>query len=235
MALREGLTRCAAGAAHRRPTLTVILTLPSRLRPPRPQPHPRPHRPMARAVGPRLTRCPTLALAPGGQWPRGRGRSTRRVLPRVVAARPHAGSALRRVTPATGRLRGPRAGTEWESVLRVRGQRGAQESSTRRRTRAAAYPPDTHPPLWAMPTMRRAVLCGRCAPPGAVAGGLGAQPRARPGHRPSCCSAPPIASESCLRGSLARWRALWSGPTVEVLWREFAETAAHSLGVPPAA
>ena len=75
MAFREGLTRCAAGAAHRRPTLTVILTLPSRLHPPRPHPHPRPHRPMARAVGPRLTRCPTLALAPGGRraaasWPR---------------------------------------------------------------------------------------------------------------------------------------------------------------------
>ena len=30
--------------------------------------------------------------------------------------------------------------------------------------------------------MRHAVLCGRCAPPGAVAGGLGAQPRARPGQ-----------------------------------------------------
>ena len=110
------MTRCAAGAAHRYPTLTVILTLPSRLHPPRPHPHPRPHRPMARAVGPRLTRCPTLALAPGGWRPRGRGRSTRRVLPRVVAARPHAGSALRRVTPATRRLRGPRAGTERESV-----------------------------------------------------------------------------------------------------------------------
>ena len=115
MAFREGLTRCAAGAAHRRPTLTVILTLPSRLHPPRPHPHPRPHRPMARAVGPRLPRCPTLALAPGGWRPRGRGRSTRCVLPRVVAARPHAGSALRRVTPATRRLRGPRAGTERES------------------------------------------------------------------------------------------------------------------------
>ena len=114
MAFREGLTRCAAGAAHRCPTLIVILTLPSRLRPPQPHPHPRPHRPMARAVGPRLTRCPTLALTPGGRQPRGRA-STHRVLPRVEAARPHAGSALRRVTPATGRLRGPRAGTERES------------------------------------------------------------------------------------------------------------------------
>ena len=191
----------------------------------------------SQAHGARGRAAPDSVPDPGPRTrrPRGRGRSTRRVLPRVVAARPHAGSALRRVTPATRRLRGPRAGTERESVLRVRGQRGAQESSTRRRTRAAAYPPDTHPPLWAMPRMRRAVLCGRCAPPGAVAGGLWAQPRARPGHRPSCCSAPPIASESCLRSSLARWRALWSGPTVEVLWREFAETAAHSLGVPPAA
>ena len=226
--------RCCSPPPRSTLILTVTLTLPSRLHPPRPHPHPRPHRPMARAVGPRLTRCLTLALAPGGRRPRGRGRSTRRVLPRVVAARPHAGSALRRVTPATRRLRGPRAGTERESVDATTTcvQRG---SSTQRCTRAAAYPPDTHPPLWAMPRMRRAVLCGRCAPPGAVAGGLGAQPRARPGHRPSCCSAPPIASESCLRGSLARWRALWSGPTVEVLWREFAETAAHSLGVPPAA
>ena len=55
MAFREGLTRCTAGAAHHRPTLTVILTLPSRLHPPRSHSHPRPHRPMARAVGPRLT------------------------------------------------------------------------------------------------------------------------------------------------------------------------------------
>ena len=70
---------------------------------------------MARAVGPRLTRCPTLALTPGGRRPRGRA-STHRVLPRVEAARPHAGSALRRVNPAMGRLRGPRAGTERESV-----------------------------------------------------------------------------------------------------------------------
>ena len=223
MAFREGLTRCAAGAAHRRPTLTVILTLPSRLHPPRPHPHPRPHRPMARAVGPRLTRCPTLALAPGGRRPRGRGRSTRRVLPRVVAARPHAGSALRRVTPATRRLRGPRAGTERESVDATTRCVGPRRSAAHAR-------PRTRP--------TRTLRCGRCprcAVLCCVAGGLGAQPRARPGHRPSCCSAPPIASESCLRGSLARWRALWSGPTVEVLWREFAETAAHSLGVPPAA
>ena len=147
MAFREGLTRCAAGAAHRRPTLTVILTLPSRLHPPRPHPHPRPHRPMARAVGPRLTRCPTLALAPGGRRPRGRGRSTRRVLPRVVAARPHAGSALRRVTPATRRLRGPRAGTERESVDATTRCVGPRRSAAHAR-------PRTRP--------TRTLRCGRC-------------------------------------------------------------------------
>ena len=147
MAFREGLTRCAAGAAHRRPTLTVILTLPSRLHPPRSHPHPRPHRPMARAVGPRLTRCPTLALAPGRRRPRGRGRSTRCVLPRVVAARPHAGSALRRVTPATRRLRGPRAGTERESVDATTRCEGPRRSAAHAR-------PRTHP--------TRTLRCGRC-------------------------------------------------------------------------
>ena len=147
MAFREGLTRCAAGAAHRHPTLTVILTLPSRLHPPRSHPNPRPHRPMARAVGPRLTRCPTLALAPGGRWPRGRGRSTRRVLPRVVAARPHAGSALRRVTPATRRLRGPRAGTERESVDATTRCEGPRRSAAHAR-------PRTRP--------TRTLRCGRC-------------------------------------------------------------------------
>ena len=153
MAFREGLTRCAAGAAHRCPTLIVILTLPSRLHPPRPHPHPRPHRPMARAVGPRLTLCPTLALAPGGWRPRGRGRSTRCVLPRVVAARPHAGSALRRVTPATRRLRGPRAGTERESVDATTTYVGPRRSAAHAR-------PRTHP--------TRTLRCGRC--PGCAAG-----------------------------------------------------------------
>ena len=149
MVFREGLTRSAAGATHRRPTLTVILTLPSRLHPPRPHPHPRPHRPMARAVGPRLTwrAAPTQALAPGGRRPRGRGRSTRRVLPRVVAARPHAGSALRCVTPATRRLRGPRAGTERESVLH-------KEMRRRPRRDAAHARPRTRP--------TRTLRCGRC-------------------------------------------------------------------------
>ena len=105
-------------AARSTLTLTVILNPPSRLHPPRltltlglTGPWRMPRSGHADPAG-----CPTLALAPGGRRPRGRGRSTRRVLPRVVAARPHAGSALRRVTPATRRLRGPRAGTERESV-----------------------------------------------------------------------------------------------------------------------
>ena len=187
MAFREGLTRCAAGAAHRRPTLTVILTLPSCLHSPQPHPHPRPHRPMARAVGPRLTRCPTLALARGGWRPRGRGRSTRRVLPRVVAARPHAGSALRRVTPATRRLRGPRAGTERESVDATTRCVGPRRSAAHAR-------PRTRP--------TRTLRCGRCPRcavlccvagarrRGAVAGAAGrawgaAAPRAPPGRPPS--------------------------------------------------
>ena len=125
----------------------VILTLPSCLHPPRPHPHPRPHRPMARAVGPRLPRCPTLALAPGGWRPRGRGRSTRCVLPRVVAARPHAGSALRHVIPATRRLRGPRAGTERESVDATTTYVGPRRSAAHAR-------PRTRP--------TRTLRCGRC-------------------------------------------------------------------------
>ena len=133
-------------------TLTVILTLVSRLHPHRPHPHPRPHRPMARAVGPRLTRCPTLALAPGGWRPRGRGRSTRRVLPRVVAARPHAGSALWHETPATRRLRGPRAGTERESVDATTTCEGPRRSAAHAR-------PRTRP--------TRTLRCGRC--PGCAA------------------------------------------------------------------
>ena len=167
-------------------TLTVILTLLSRLHPHRPHPHPRPHRPMARAVGPRLTwrAALTLALAPGGRRPRGRGRSTRRVLPRVEAARPHAGSALRRVTLATGRLRGPRAGTERESVDAT--QRGASTTGcagvldatphTRGRVPARHAPSavgDAHDaPCCAVWQVRAAAAPWR-APPG----GLGAQPR----------------------------------------------------------
>ena len=214
MAFREGLTWCAAGAAHRRPTLTVILTLPSRLHPPRPHPHPRPHRPMARAVGPRLTRCPTLALAPGGRRPRGRGRSTRRVLPRVVAARPHAGSALRRVTPATRRLRGPRAGTERESVDATTRCVGPRRSAAHAR-------PRTRP--------TRTLRCGRCPRcavlccvagarrRGAVAGGLGAQPHRARGldivrpaavRRPSRRRAASAAASraGALSGVALRWR-----------------------------
>ena len=56
-----------------------------------------------------------------------------------------------------------------------------------RRSAAHARPrtrPTRTTPLWAMPTMRRAVLCG-----GRSWGA--AAPRARPGHRPSCCGAPP--------------------------------------------
>ena len=140
-------------------TLTVILTLLSRLHPHRPHPHPRPHRPMARAVGPRLTRCPTLALAPGGRRPRGRGRSTSRVLPRVEAARPHAGSALRRVTPATGRLRGPRAGTERESIDATTRCVGPRRSAAHAR-------PRTRPTR----TLRCACRCPRCAVLCCVAG-----------------------------------------------------------------
>ena len=90
---------------------------------------------------------PTLALAPAGQWPRGRGRSTRRVLPRVVAARPHAGSALRRVTPATRRLRGPRAGTERESIDATTRCVGPRRSAAHAR-------PRTRP--------TRTLRCGRC-------------------------------------------------------------------------
>ena len=78
----------------------------------------------SQAHGARGRAAPDSVPDPGPRTrrPRGRGRSTRRVLPRVVAARPHAGSALRRVTPATGRLRWPRAGTERESAT----QRGAR-------------------------------------------------------------------------------------------------------------
>ena len=236
MAFREGLTRCAAACRSPPPrstlSLAVILALPSRLHPPWPHPHPRPHRPMARAVGPRLTRCPTLALAPGGWRPCDRGRSTRRVLPRVVAARPHAGSALRRVTPATRRLRGPRAGTERESV-------DATTTCVGPRRSAAHARPRTRP--------TRTLRCGRCQDALCCAvwqvraawrrGGRSWGAAARAAWTSSVllqCAAH-IASESCLRGSLARWRALWSDPTVEVFWRKFAETAAHSLGVPPAA
>ena len=76
-------------AARSTLTLTVILNPPSRLHPPR----------VALTLGltgpwrmPRsghadLAGCPTLALAPGGRRPRGRG-STHHVLPRVEAARP---------------------------------------------------------------------------------------------------------------------------------------------------
>ena len=215
-------------------TLTVIPTLPSRLHPPRPHPHPRPHRPMARAVGPRLTRCPTLALAPGGRRPRGRGRSTRRVLPRVVAARPHAGSALRRVTPATRRLRGPRAGTERESVDATTRYVGPRRSAAHAR-------PRTRP--------TRTLRCGRCprcavlccvagarrlAPWRAVLGRSRARGLdiVRPAavRRPSRWRAASAAASraGALSGVALRWRCC--GVT-----REFAETAAHSLGVPPAA
>ena len=107
MAFGEGRTRCAAGAAHRRPTLTVILTLPSRLHPPRPHPHPRPHRPMARAALPRLTRraAPTQALAPGGLAAASRPRAvhTPCAPARRGLARPHAGSALRACDPCYGK------------------------------------------------------------------------------------------------------------------------------------
>ena len=84
---------------------------------------------------------------PRGWRPRGRGRSTRRVLPRVVAARPHAGSALRRVTPATRRLRGPRAGTERESVDATTRCVGPRRSAAHAR-------PRTRP--------TRTLRCGRC-------------------------------------------------------------------------
>ena len=235
MALHEGMARCAAGAAHRRPaphlSLTVILTLPSRLHPPWPHPHPRPHRPMARAVGPRLTRCPTLALAPGGlvaeggphavrsraSWPRGRMRA------------PLCGVS---VTPATRRLRGPRAGTERESVLRLRRSPRRDAAHARPRTR---------------PT--RTLRCGRCpgcavlccvagarrlAPWRAVLGRSRARgldivrPAAvrRPSRRRAASAA--ASRAGALSGVALRWRCC--GVT-----REFAETAAHSLGVPPAA
>ena len=108
--------------------------------------------------------CPDPAIAPGGRRPRGRGRSTRRVLPPVVAARPHAGSALRRVTPATRRLRGPRAGTERES--RVDASTCAPHTRCVGPRHSAAHargrvPANTHPPLWAMPTVRRPVAGAR--------------------------------------------------------------------------
>ena len=141
---------------------------------------------MARAAVPRLTwrAAPTQALAPGWRRPRGRGRSTRRVLPRVEASHGRMRARLcGRATPCYGKAAWA---TRWhlgvgECVGASQWQRGAQESSTRRRTRAAAYPPDTHPPLWAMPTMRRccAVWQARAAaaPWRAPPGGLGAPPR----------------------------------------------------------
>ena len=76
-------------AARSTLTLTVILNPPSRLHPPRltltlglTGPWRMPRSGHADPAG-----CPTLALAPGGRRPRGRG-STHHVLPRVEAARP---------------------------------------------------------------------------------------------------------------------------------------------------
>ena len=59
---------------------------------------------------------------------------------RVVAARPHAGSALRRVTPATRRLRGPRAGTERESVDATTRYVGPRRSAAHARPRTLVLP-----------------------------------------------------------------------------------------------
>ena len=131
-----------AGAAHCRPsppppspssspflhaythlglTLTLVLTGPWR----------------ARRVGHAdLAGCPTLALAPVGRRPRGRARSTHRVLPCVKAARPRRAQLCVRDTRATGVLRGPRAGTERESRgrLHVRPAHEVRGSPTQRCT-----------------------------------------------------------------------------------------------------
>ena len=103
----------------------------------------------SQAHGARGRAAPDSVPDPGPRTrrPRGRGRSTRLVLPRVVAARPHAGSALRRVTPATRRLRGPRAGTERESVDATTRYVGPRRSAAHAR-------PRTRP--------TRTLRCGRC-------------------------------------------------------------------------
>ena len=103
----------------------------------------------SQAHGARGRAAPDSVPDPGprARRPRGRRRSTRRVLPRVVAARPHAGSALRRVTPATRRLRGPRAGTERESIDATTRCVGPRRSAAHAR-------PRTRP--------TRTLRCGRC-------------------------------------------------------------------------
>ena len=131
-----------------------------RSRPPHPHRHPDPSFTLtsasastspssSQAHGARGRAAPDSVPDPGprARRPRGRRRSTRRVLPRVVAARPHAGSALRRVTTATRRLRGPRAGTERESVDATTRCVGPRRSAAHAR-------PRTRP--------TRTLRCGRC-------------------------------------------------------------------------
>lgn len=134
-------------------------------------------RPMARAAVPRLTwrAAPTQALAPGWRRPRGRGRSTRRVLPRVEASHGRMRARLcGRATPCYGKAAwATRWHWVWESVWAPRSDNGVRRSPRRDAARAR---PRTRP--------TRTLRCGRCPRcGGAVLCGRRAPPRRRGGRR----------------------------------------------------
>jgi len=156
---------------------------------------------MARAAVPRLTwrAAPTQALAPGWRRPRGRGRSTRRVLPRVEASHGRMRARLRgRATPCYGKAAwATRWHWVWESVWAPRSDNGVRRSPRRDAARAR---PRTRP--------TRTLRCGRCPRcavlccvagarrRGAVAGAAGrpwgaAASRCGPRLSCACCGAPP--------------------------------------------